>query len=250
MEDVVSGPEEILRKGYGRWLRRQRTDRAGGKLTQQEVAAGIGREKRLISDIERGQATMTEETFVALLEFFGLTPAEAFAELLPIIKKAETEHYQRPHRGRGQSEIIRTPRPGTAASDRSLDWWKQAHRDLEHGESAQRSGHFEWAAFSAHQAAEKAARSLIPAPTPSALDHSIISLLRELPGHLVLPDDVATAAVELGRHYAAARYPDALPTGYPAELYRERGASAAMAQARRIVEFCESLRPRLPEPTA
>lgn len=250
MEDTVSAPEEIIRKGYGRWLRRQRSDRAGGKLTQQELAAGIEREKRLISDIERGRATMTEDTFVAILKLFGITPSEAFGELLPIIKKAESEHYQRPDRGRGRSDIIRTPRPGTGASDRSLDWWKQALRDLEHGESSLRAGYFDWAAFAAHQAAEKAARSLIPAPTPMALDHSIIRLLRELPGHIELPDDVATAAVELGRHYAAARYPDALPTGYPGELYRERGASAAMAQARRIVEFCRSLLPLYPEPTA
>lgn len=40
--------------------------------------------------------------------------------------------------------------------NRWRDWWAQAERDLRHAEHSQEAGDYEWSAFAAHQAAEKA----------------------------------------------------------------------------------------------
>ena len=44
--------------------------------------------------------------------------------------------------------------------NRYLDWVKQADADLAHSEHARDAGHYEWACFSAQQAAEKAVKSV------------------------------------------------------------------------------------------
>ncbi len=44
--------------------------------------------------------------------------------------------------------------------ERHQDWLRQARDDLEHARLSARQAHLEWAAFAAHQAAEKACKAL------------------------------------------------------------------------------------------
>jgi HEPN domain-containing protein len=44
--------------------------------------------------------------------------------------------------------------------NRSLDWFRQAQRDLEQAEASLLDDRHEWACFAAHQAAEKAVKAL------------------------------------------------------------------------------------------
>ncbi|QJA05650.1 HEPN domain-containing protein [Thermosulfurimonas marina] len=44
--------------------------------------------------------------------------------------------------------------------DRSRDWFRQAEWDLAHAEKDLGDGYYEWACFSAHQAAEEVLRAL------------------------------------------------------------------------------------------
>jgi len=45
--------------------------------------------------------------------------------------------------------------------NRWRDWWDQSARDLAHAEHAREDRDYEWAAFAAQQAAEKALRALV-----------------------------------------------------------------------------------------
>jgi hypothetical protein len=45
-------------------------------------------------------------------------------------------------------------------SNRARDWFEQALKDLEAAEHLRRVGRYEWACFTAHQASEKAVKSL------------------------------------------------------------------------------------------
>jgi len=44
--------------------------------------------------------------------------------------------------------------------NRSRDWFKQAERNLEQGVRSEEDGFYEWACFTAQQAAEKAIKAL------------------------------------------------------------------------------------------
>lgn len=45
-------------------------------------------------------------------------------------------------------------------SNRAMDWFRQAERDLEQAEDSRRAERHEWACFAAQQAAEKAVKAL------------------------------------------------------------------------------------------
>jgi hypothetical protein len=46
--------------------------------------------------------------------------------------------------------------------ERHADWLEHARLDLDHARVAAQAGHFEWAAFAAQQAAEKACATPVP----------------------------------------------------------------------------------------
>lgn len=68
-------------------------------------------------------------------------------------------------------------------ADRGQDWLRQAIRDLELAEEAQRAERHEWACFAAQQAAEKALKGLHPHLKQEAWGHVVARLIgpRQLP---------------------------------------------------------------------
>jgi HEPN domain-containing protein len=121
---------------------------------------------------------------------------------------------------------------------RAKDWLKQAQRDLAHARRAQEIGHFDWACFAAHQAAEKAVKALYQSAGGDARGHSVWGLLDQLPAPLRPPDDLVEAGRRLDRHYIPTRYPHAFPGGAPCERYAAPEAEEAIRDAERIVAFC------------
>lgn len=98
--------------------------------------------------------------------------------------------------------------------NRWADWWHQAEHDLAHAASATRGGHFDWAAFAAHQAAEKAAKALI-----YGSGQAVATLLRTLPQR---PDQsTIESALRLDKHYIPSRYPNGLPDAHPGATSRQ-----------------------------
>jgi HEPN domain-containing protein len=122
---------------------------------------------------------------------------------------------------------------------RDLDWLWQAKRDLELARLSNDGGFHEWACFACQQAAEKALKALFQHRGADAWGHLLADLVEALPGEVQVPPAVIEAAKELDKHYIPPRYPDALPSGAPGQSYTRGEAERAIANAQRILRFCE-----------
>ena len=113
-----------------------------------------------------------------------------------------------------------------------------AVRDME-------AGDYNWACFKAHQAGEYAVKALLYGIGRPARGHSITRLLRELSHLVTISDEVVEDAALLDKFYVPTRYVDAWVEGAPYEYYTRRDAEAAVAAARRLLEFARGLWMRL-----
>lgn len=127
-------------------------------------------------------------------------------------------------------------------AERSQDWLKQAEKDLEKANLDINSGYFEWACFTAQQAAEKAIKALFQHLHGEAWGHGAKALLENLPyeDRLSLVDE----AKLLDRLYIPTRYPNGLPQGIPHDYFTSQDAEQALKAAVRIYEWCKSKIPR------
>lgn len=122
--------------------------------------------------------------------------------------------------------------------DRSTDWMAQAKRDLEHARADVERGFFEWACFSAQQAAEKGVKAVLMGRGAETWGHSVAALLRAIGG---CPEPLVDAALELDKGYIPARYPDAHPAGHPGALFTASEARRFVAHAEAILGHCAGL---------
>jgi len=125
--------------------------------------------------------------------------------------------------------------------ERSADWLDQAQGDLAHAESDLERGYYDWACFSAQQAAEKALKAVFQRLGAEAWGHSVSDLLDALAERAAVPEGMRDAALELDKAYIAARYPNAHPSGSPRRRYSRREAERLVSYAREIVGFCAHL---------
>lgn len=131
-------------------------------------------------------------------------------------------------------------------ASRAADWMRQAKRDLQHAQDDRGGGYFEWACFSAHQAAEKAVKALFQHLHGEARGHSITGLLKALTNRAAIPENLPDTAMRLDRLYIPTRYANSFDSGAPADYFGEKDAKEAIDDATAIVDFCEGriLRPR------
>jgi HEPN domain-containing protein len=127
--------------------------------------------------------------------------------------------------------------------ERSSDWLAQARRDLEHARSDLDGNFYEWACFSAQQAAEKALKAVFQERGAVAWGHSVADLLRELKSTEPAATELMERALELDKSYIMARYPDAHPAGFPGGRYTRAEAERLISHGEALVEFCASLLP-------
>lgn len=125
--------------------------------------------------------------------------------------------------------------------ERSADWIGQARRDLQYATHAKRHGFHEWACFGAQQAAEEGLKAVYQHLSSRAQGHGVLKLLSRLEAKTDVPEQLSEYGRELDRHYIAARYPHAWPSGNPADYYSERDSAHAIGSSKKIVGFCESL---------
>lgn len=121
--------------------------------------------------------------------------------------------------------------------NRGPDWWRQAQADFRHAQNALADGDWEWSAFAAQQAGEKALKALVLALGGVGWGHSLLQLVVGLRQKLPVPPEVEGAARRLDRHYLPSRYPNGWPAGAPTDYYDQREAQEALANARQILEF-------------
>lgn len=125
--------------------------------------------------------------------------------------------------------------------ERSADWMDQAQGDLEHAKSDLERAFYDWACFSAQQAAEKAVKAVFQKMGAEAWGHSVADLLEELSSSCSVPEKLRDGALELDKAYIPARYPNAHPSGSPRRRYTRTEAERMVIHAEQIIRFCESL---------
>ena len=125
--------------------------------------------------------------------------------------------------------------------ERSADWMDQAQGDLDHARSDLERGFYDWACFSAHQAAEMAVKAAFQKRGAVAWGHSVADLLDELVEPGAVPPELADAALELDKAYIPTRYPDAHASGSPRRRYTLAEAQRMVSHAERIVSHCQGL---------
>lgn len=117
---------------------------------------------------------------------------------------------------------------------RPEDWFRQAELDLAAASDLHGHRHFEWACFLAQQSAEKAVKAAHESVGTEAWGHSVAGLLTGLAD---VPDGVVEAGRALDKHYIPTRYPNSHPEGAPGDLYTEREAKQALADATTVMEY-------------
>ncbi len=76
--------------------------------------------------------------------------------------------------------------------ERSADRMDQAEGDLERG-------YYDWACFSAQQAAEKAVKAVLQKAGADAWGHAVAGLFRSLAQVVLVPTELVDAALELDK---------------------------------------------------
>jgi len=125
--------------------------------------------------------------------------------------------------------------------ERSKDWLDEAKGDLEHARNDVRGGFYNWACFSAQQAAEKAIKAVFQRMGAEAWGHSVADLLMELSKKHDVPEKLSDEALELDKAYIPTRYPNAHPSGSPRSRYTKEEARRLIGYGERIVKFCSDL---------
>lgn len=130
-------------------------------------------------------------------------------------------------------------------AERSADWLEQATRDLEHARHDLDVGFYEWACFSAQQAAEKAVKAVFEKMGGEAWGHSVAGLLGELARRHPVPSRLRDMAKELDQAYVPTRYPNAHESGAPASQYTRAQARRLVGYAERNLAHCQGLLPQI-----
>jgi HEPN domain-containing protein len=125
--------------------------------------------------------------------------------------------------------------------ERSKDWLDEAIGDLEHARKDEEGGFYNWACFSAQQAAEKAIKAVFQKTGAEAWGHSVADLLKELAMKHGVPEELFDVSLELDKAYIPTRYPNAHPSGSPRSRYTKKEAVRLIGYAERIVKFCSNL---------
>ncbi len=122
---------------------------------------------------------------------------------------------------------------------RTQDWIDQAERDLKHAENDVTGKYYEWACFSAQQAAEKALTALYQAHHQVAWGHSVRELLDGLRDLMPIPEELIAGGKLLDKYYIIARYPNGFASGAPKDYFSKHEAEDAISSARQIIRFSQ-----------
>ena len=124
-------------------------------------------------------------------------------------------------------------------SERAQDWIDQAEWDLKHAENDAASGYYEWACFSAQQAAEKALKAVYQSRNQVAWGHSVRELLVGLRDQIPISEQLIDAGKLLDKYYIIARYPNGFASGAPKDYFSKSEAEDAISGADKIIRFCK-----------
>jgi HEPN domain-containing protein len=119
-------------------------------------------------------------------------------------------------------------------------WIEAAKSDLAAAQSLFEDGYYHLCAFHAQQSTEKSLKGLLRLLGHLPWGHNCFDLLTQvnelLPNAPVTPA-LFNAAGRLDGHYIPSRYPDAFPTGIPADYYNQAEAEQALEDAQNLIAF-------------
>jgi HEPN domain-containing protein len=130
-----------------------------------------------------------------------------------------------------------------ADMNRYHDWFAQGKRDLNKAQSDIQHEYWEWACFTAQQAAEKAVKALLMYCGKDAWGHAITPMLRAM-ADLNVPVQLIEFAQLLDTFYIPTRYPNGFAQGKPADYYNATKAHEAHNAAGNIIQFCQDHLPQ------
>jgi HEPN domain-containing protein len=123
--------------------------------------------------------------------------------------------------------------------NRYRDWLAQAQRDLDKARLDLEHEYWEWACFTAQQAAEKAVKALLLFQGLDAWGHAITPMLRKI-RNLSFPMELIEKGQLLDAFYIQTRYPNGFPEGIPADYFSVTKAQEAIDAASSLIEFCQN----------
>ncbi len=116
--------------------------------------------------------------------------------------------------------------------NRAQDWLKQARNDLRYAVAALEDKFYSQVCFICQQGSEKALKSIFyRRGAEKIFTHSLHKLCQELN----INSKLMNAAKTLDLYYISARYPDALASGTPHEIFTESQAKEAIRLARLFI---------------
>jgi len=122
-------------------------------------------------------------------------------------------------------------------------WRRQADEDLLTARRLVELERYYAACFFAQQAAEKATKAVLYGRgAESVRGHSVAELWADVAGEDDALKAHQAAAATLDTFYIPTRYPDALPSGVPADAYDVETAQRAVSLAATLVTLSRSLR--------
>jgi HEPN domain-containing protein len=119
-------------------------------------------------------------------------------------------------------------------------WWEQGLKDLEVARRLLEGGDYNYAAFLAHQAVEKALKAAIieiRGELPPKL-HNLVELGQPLQDAGLPLEEILDDLKDLNPHYLTSRYPDAA-NGLPSETYSRRMGEACIGIAARVIDWLQ-----------
>jgi len=125
---------------------------------------------------------------------------------------------------------------------------EQARGDLNHARKSIPLTDFDWACFAAQQSAEKAVKAVHLSHGAIVWGHSVFDALDAFPPDAGVTGELREAALRLDKFYIPTRYPDAYPSGPSRRYYTEADAQQAVADAEKVVNWCDQSLPSPAQP--
>ncbi len=125
--------------------------------------------------------------------------------------------------------------------NRWKNWYDQGKIDMSKAVLDEEHAYYEWACFTAQQAAEKIVKALALKSGVVIWGHSLTEILGLLSSHRAIPVEMLDSARLLDMFYIPTRYPNGFPSGKPSDYFTQKQAKEAIDAAETIIGFCESI---------
>ena len=121
-------------------------------------------------------------------------------------------------------------------------WMKQAERDLDDARYADKGKRYNLACFLSQQAGEKAVKAyLYFQGNEEVWGHSVAELCADAEKYDADFGKLKRKGGALDKYYIPTRYPNGLPGGIPADVYRKEDSSQAITLAAEVIEIVRKI---------